>query len=84
MAFAQPNTGLSTVSPLNAVNGQIHGTNSYVVHSLNGPDASKLPREQPIATGSHTHDRPAVPGHNDSDISGGTCGCSPTTLLMAP
>jgi hypothetical protein len=71
VAFAQPNTGLSTVSQLNAVNGQVHGTNSYVVHSTTGPDASKLHAEQPIATGSHTQLMQLFPGINDSDISGG-------------
>ena len=70
-AFAQPNTGLSTVSPLDAVNGQIHGTISYVVHSLTGPVASALLPEQAIATGSHAQLMQLFPGITDSAISGG-------------
>jgi hypothetical protein len=71
VAFAQPNTGLSTVSPLDAVKGQVHGTNSYVVHAPNGPDASALPSQEPTATGSHAQLLQLFPGIQDSDISGG-------------
>jgi len=72
VAFAQPNTGSSVVSPLNAVNGQVHGTISYVVHSLTGPDASKLPAEEPLATGSHAQLLQLFPGSSEADISGGS------------
>jgi hypothetical protein len=72
VAFAQPNTGLSTVSPLDAVKGQLHGTISYVVHSANGPDASALLPEQTVATGSHAQLRQLFPGITDSNISGGS------------
>jgi len=51
VAFAQPNTGLATVSPLNAVDGQVHGTISYVVTSVNGP-VGILPAEEPTVTAS--------------------------------
>ena len=70
-AFAQPNTGLSTVLPLN-VSGQLHGTISYVVHSANGPDASALLPEQAIGTGSHAQLKQLFPGIAESDISGGS------------
>jgi hypothetical protein len=70
-AFAQPNTGLSTVLPLN-VSGQLHGTISYVVHSANGPDASALLPEQAIGTGSHAQLKQLFPGISESDISGGS------------
>ena len=69
VAFAQPNTGLSTVSPLDAVKGQLHGTNSYIVHSLTGPDASKLLPEQATATGTHAQLMQLFP--DASSISGG-------------
>ena len=72
VAFAQPNTGLSTVSPLDAVKGQLHGTISYVVHSANGPDASALLPEQTVATGSHAQLRQLFPDITDSNISGGS------------
>ena len=71
VAFAQPNTGSLTVSPLDAVKGQIHGTNSYVVTSATGPDASKLLPEQTTATGTHVQLMQLFPGIHDSDISGG-------------
>jgi hypothetical protein len=70
-AFAQPNTGLSTVLPLN-VSGQLHGTISYVVHSANGPDASALLPEQAIGTGSHAQLKQLFPGITESNISGGS------------
>jgi hypothetical protein len=69
--FAQPNTGLSTVTPLDDVSGQLHGTNSYVVHSANGPDASALLPEQAIATGTYAQLKQLFPGISDADISGG-------------
>jgi hypothetical protein len=50
--FAQPNTGLSYPMPLDNVSGQLHGTNSYLVHSLQAPNAANLPSEQVLpATG---------------------------------
>jgi hypothetical protein len=72
-AFAQPNSGLPTVSPLSpSVKGQVHGTISYVVHSATGPVASNLLPEQPLATGSHAQLMQLFPGIADSDISGGS------------
>jgi hypothetical protein len=72
-AFAQPNSGLPTASPLNpSVRGQLHGTISYQVHSLTGPVASALLPEQPLATGSHAQLKQLFPGITDSDISGGS------------
>ena len=71
VAFAQPNTSLSTVSPLDAVKGQLHGTNSYVVHSTTGPVASGLLPEQALGTGSHAQLMQLFPGITDSNISGG-------------
>jgi hypothetical protein len=68
VAFAQPNTGLSTVSPLDAVKGQLHGTISYVVTSVNGPVGS-LPSQEPVATGSHAQRLQRFP--DASSISGG-------------
>ena len=53
-AFAQPNSGQSFAPSLNpSVKGQMHGTNTYYVHSVNGPVASNLPADEPMATGSH-------------------------------
>jgi hypothetical protein len=72
VAFAQPNTGLSTVSPLNGVKGQVHGTISYVVHSATGPVASALLPEQAVATGSHAQLLQLFPGSIEADISGGS------------
>jgi hypothetical protein len=69
-AFAEPNTNSSTPVPIN-VSGQIHGTISYHVHSLTGPDASKLLPEQASTTGSHAQLMQLFPGIQDSDISGG-------------
>ena len=65
--FAQPNTGLSTVKPLNDVSGQLHGTNSYVVHSTSGPDASKLRPEQAIATDTQAELKQLFPGFTSMD-----------------
>jgi hypothetical protein len=77
VAFAQPNTGLSVPSPLNAVKGQMHGTISYVVTSANGPVASNLPADEPTVsatqppTGSHAQlmqlfpDATSIQGGND-------------------
>jgi hypothetical protein len=69
--FAQPNAG--PVAPLLVpkVSGQLHGTNSYVVHSVNAPDASKLAAKQAAATGTHAQLMQLFPGIADSDISGG-------------
>jgi hypothetical protein len=69
-AFAEPNTGLSTVTPLNGVSGQVHGTISYIVTSASGP-VGNLPANEPIATGSHAQLMQLFPGITDSNISGG-------------
>ena len=52
-AFAQPYAG--PVAPLfpSEVDGQMNGTNSYVVYSANGPQPQKLPAEEPTGTTSH-------------------------------
>jgi hypothetical protein len=69
--WVQPNTNSSTVMPLDDVHGSLHGTNSYQVHSLNAPDASKLLAEQATATGTHAQLRQLFPGLAEEDISGG-------------
>jgi hypothetical protein len=72
-AFAQPNSGLPTASPLNpSVKGQLHGTISYVVHSATGPVASHLAPEQVLGTGSHAQLLQLFPGSSEADISGGS------------
>jgi hypothetical protein len=72
VAFAQPNTNDSVnVAPLNGVNGQVHGTISYTVHSVNAPKAANLPAQEPLATGSHAQLKQLFPGITESDISGG-------------
>jgi hypothetical protein len=73
VAFAQPNTNDSlNVAPLNGVNGQVHGTISYVVHSTTGPVKANLLPAQALATGSHAQLKQLFPGINESDISGGS------------
>ena len=82
-AFAQPNSGLPTASLLDpSVKGQVHGTNSYVVTSANGP-VGKLPSQEPTATGSHAQLMQLFPGTTPTSPAA-TTGCSRTTLLMAP
>ena len=68
------------------MNGQFHGTNSYVVTSANVPVASNLPAEEPIATGSHDQ---MLQLFGDPPIRlprspAAAPGCSRTTLLMVP
>ena len=71
-AFAQPNSGQPLAPALSTpVDGQFHGTISYVVTSANGPDASKLPAEEPMATGSHAQLEQLFPGLTEAGISGG-------------
>jgi hypothetical protein len=68
-AFAQPNSGLPTASLLDpSVKGQVHGTISYVVTSVNGP-VGNLPSQEPTATGSHAQLLQLFP--DASNISGG-------------
>ena len=71
-AFAQPNAGPVAPKLDPKVNGQIHGTNSYVVHSAAGP-VGTLPSDEPLATGSHAQLMQLFPDikGNDSAISGG-------------
>jgi hypothetical protein len=65
--FAQPNSG--PVAPLLTpkVSGQMHGTNSYVVHSTTAADASKLRAEQDTATGTHAQLGQLFPGLTSID-----------------
>jgi hypothetical protein len=70
-AFAQPNAGSAAPKLDPGVKGQVHGTNSYVVTSATGPDASLLLPEQPKATGTHAQLRQLFGGIDDSAISGG-------------
>ena len=71
-AFAQPNSGLPFAPALSTpVDGQFHGTISYVVTSANGPDASQRLPEQGTAIGTYTQLKQLFPGINDSNISGG-------------
>jgi hypothetical protein len=70
-AFAQPNAGPVAPKLDPVVTGQLHGTNSYVVTSANGPDASQLLPEQGTATGTYTQLKQLFPGINDLNISGG-------------
>jgi hypothetical protein len=76
VAFAQPNTGSSVPSPLDAVEGQVHGTISYVVTSAVGPIGS-LPADEPAVsatqppTGSHAQLKQLFPGLQESGIQGG-------------
>jgi hypothetical protein len=68
--FAEPNSG--PVAPLLVpkVSGQMHGTNSYVVHSVNGPVGHLAP-EQATATGTYAQLKQLFPDIADSDIHGG-------------
>jgi hypothetical protein len=71
-AFAQPNSGQPTASPLSpSVKGQLHGTISYVVTSASGP-VGNLPANEPTATGSHAQLLQLFPGSSEADISGGS------------
>jgi hypothetical protein len=72
-AFAQPNAGATAPALDPQVNGQMNGTNSYVVYAPNGPDATKLPSEEPPATGSHAQLLQLFPGITDdaTHIQGG-------------
>ena len=81
-AFAQPNSGLPTASLLDpSVKGQVHGTISYVVTSVNGP-VGNLPSQEPTATGSHASSCSC--SRTPPTSLAATTGCSRTTLLMAP
>jgi hypothetical protein len=70
-AFAQPNAGPVAPKLDPEVNGQIHGTISYVVTSVGGPVASNLLPEQALGTGSHAQlmqlfpDASSIAGGND-------------------
>jgi hypothetical protein len=61
VAFAQPNTGLSEVKPLNNVAGQLHGTNSYVVTSTTGP-VGPVTSPEPLGASSTDVLRQLFPG----------------------
>lgn len=52
VAFAEPNTGLPTVTPLDNVKGKLSGMNSYVVTSSAGPDVSAVTSPEPLGTSS--------------------------------
>jgi hypothetical protein len=67
-AFAQPNAGPVAPKLDPEVNGQIHGTISYVVTSVKGP-VGNLPSQEPTATGSHAQLLQLFP--DASNISGG-------------
>ena len=70
-AFSEPNTGLSTDTPIN-VTGSVDGTNTYYEYSKVAPDPANLPSQEPSST--HTGDMISSLFHGAQVDQGGRSG----------